>query len=424
MTLLGYFGHPLAGALDPDHPTSWFNPALAGTNLLLVEWFDWILTLAPPLQRSVSINITAASTNLHSFPVLLESAFTSCPTITTPPLIVDTGASCCITTCKDDFISYAPSAAKIRDLSGINTVAGEGLLCWHVLDYQGREHAIELKGYHIPNALVRLLSPQAMFPSLGGHGHSSSCNGYTCGTIYVDHCSTFIYIHHQLTTAASDTICGKMLLESEAADVGVTIRQFHSDNGVFSSKEFREHCTCFGQTLHFSGVGAHHQNAVTKRATQTVTNMARANMLHATLHWPDLSFIDLWPLAMNYAVWAYNKLPQHGAGLSPEELFSGIKCPRSHLPRAHVFDCPVYVLDPCLQDGKKIPKWESRARQGIFVGFSLHHSTSVALILNPRTQHISPQFHVIFDDAFTTVPSLTNESEQDHRFEQLFSTSR
>ncbi|KAL7482892.1 LOW QUALITY PROTEIN: hypothetical protein ACHAW6_008543 [Cyclotella cf. meneghiniana] len=90
-------------------------------------------------------------------------------------------------------------------------------------------------------------------------GHSSSRNSYTCSTIYVDHCSTFLFIHHQLTTAASDTICGKMLLESEAADVGVTIKQYHSDNGIFSSAEFCEHCTCLGQTLHFSGVGTHHQ---------------------------------------------------------------------------------------------------------------------------------------------------------------------
>ena len=140
-------------------------------------------------------------------------------------------------------------------------------------------------------------------------------------------------------------------------------------------------------------------------------------MLHATLHWPDHSFIDLWSLAMHYAVWVYNKLPQHGAGLSPDELFSGIKCSRSGLPRAHVFGCPVYVLDPRLQDGKKIPTWESHACQGIFVGFSPCHSTSVPLILNPRTQHISPQFHVIFDDAFTTVPFLLC-------FEHLFATSK
>ena len=58
---------------------------------------------------------------------------------------------------------------------------------------------------------------------------------------------------------------------------------------------------------------------------------------------------------MNYAIWVYNKLPQQGAGLSPEELFSGIKCSCSSLPRAHVFGCPVYVLDPRLQDGKKFP---------------------------------------------------------------------
>jgi hypothetical protein len=57
----------------------------------------------------------------------------------------------------------------------------------------------------------------------------------------VDHCSTFIFINHQLTTSASDTIRGKLLLEREAADVGVSIKGYHTDNGVFSSNEFRSH---------------------------------------------------------------------------------------------------------------------------------------------------------------------------------------
>jgi hypothetical protein len=90
------------------------------------------------------------STSLHSFPVLWDSAFTSAPIIITLPLIVDTGASCCISPCKDDFISYSPSSAKIRDLSDVNTVAGEGMLLWHVLDQCGREHSIDIKGYHSP----------------------------------------------------------------------------------------------------------------------------------------------------------------------------------------------------------------------------------------------------------------------------------
>jgi hypothetical protein len=111
-------------------------------------------------------------------------------------------------------------------------------------------------------------------------------------------------------------------------------------------------------------------------------------------------------------------------GWTPEELWTGLKCNSSPLTRAHTWGCPVYVLDPKLQDGKKIPKWKSRARQGIFVGFSPFHSTSVPLVLNPKTQHISPQFHVIFDDDFSTVPAVADETVRNHLFEKLFDVSR
>jgi hypothetical protein len=30
----------------------------------------------------------------------------------------------------------------------------------------------------------------------------------------------------------------------------------------------------------------------------------------------------------------------------------------------------------------------------------------VALVLNPRTGHVSPQYHMVFDDQFTTVPFM------------------
>jgi len=60
-----------------------------------------------------------------------------------------------------------------------------------------------------------------------------------------------------------------------------------TDNCVFSSAEFCSPCSDVGQSLYFSGVGAHHQNGVAEREIQTITNMARANLLHATLHWPE-----------------------------------------------------------------------------------------------------------------------------------------
>jgi hypothetical protein len=228
-----------------------------------------------------------------------------------------------------------------------------------------------------------------------------------------------LFESHQLTTAASDTICGKVRVEHEAREVGVT--SYHSVNWVFSSQEFCAHCQALNQKLTFSGVGAHHQNGMAEHAIQMVTNMAHANMIHASLHWPKRSLIDLLPMAN--AIWVYNKIPHNGAGLCPDELCSCMKHHASHLQWCHVFGCPVYVLDPNFQDRKNFPKWDSRARQGIFVGFSTQHSTTVPLILNPRTQLISPQYHVIFDDTFSTVPSVTSIADHDKRFEEWFHSS-
>jgi hypothetical protein len=151
--------------------------------------------------------------------------------------------------------------------------------------------------------------------------------------------------------------------------------------------------------------------------------MARANMLHATVCWPERLLIDCWPFAMSYAIWIHNRLPPHGYGLSPDEVWSGVKNRESELSRAQVWGCPVYVLDPALQDGKKIPKWDSRARQGIFVGFSEEHSSLVPLVFNLRTPHISPQYHVIFDDEFTTILSMNTVAERDAKFEKLFESA-
>ena len=255
-------------------------------------------------------------------------------------------------------------------------------------------------------------------------GHSSTRHGYVGGTIWVDHASQWIFHSPQHSLNAADTLRGKLLLEREAADVGATIRSIHTDNGIFNSALFRDHCSARLQKLRFSGVGAHHQNGVAEGAIRTISNMARANLIHASLRWPERSLLDLWPFAMSYAVWVHNRLPPHGYGLSPMELWSRVKSTHSDIARAHVFGCPVYVLDPALQDGKKIPKWDSRARQGIFVGFSPEHSSLVPLVFNPRTHRISPQYHVIFDDGFSTVPSLHTIDERDRRFEALFHTSR
>ena len=106
---------------------------------------------------------------------------------------------------------------------------------------------------------------------------------------------------------------------------------------------------------------------------------------------------------MQLHIW--NHLPRGDTKLTPIEIFTGEKfANHDHLKRMHVWGCPVFVLDPKLQDGKKIPKWNPRTRRGLFLGVSPEHSSSVGRILNLRTGHMSPQFHTVFDDRFTTVP--------------------
>ena len=61
------------------------------------------------------------------------------------------------------------------------------------------------------------------------------------------------------------------------------------------------------------------------------------------------------------------------------------------------------MLDNALQSGQSAPKWRKRSRLGVYLGPSPNHARSVALVLNPRTGHVSPQFHVKFDDFFEMV---------------------
>ena len=45
-------------------------------------------------------------------------------------------------------------------------------------------------------------------------------------------------------------------------------------------------------------------------------------------------------------------------------------------------------------------------QMGAYLGRSKQHASNVTLILNLQTGHISPQYHVVFDDNFKTMDSL------------------
>jgi hypothetical protein len=116
----------------------------------------------------------------------------------------------------------------------------------------------------------------------------------------------------------------------------------------------------------------------------------------------------------------FNRMPNLENGLSPNDLWSSCQSPTEEFDRAHVFGCPVYVLEAALQDGHKIPKWAPRACLGIFLGFSTLHSSQVPIVMNVDTGKISPQFHIIFDDKFETVVSMSSEDSLGDQWKAIF----
>ena len=123
-------------------------------------------------------------------------------------------------------------------------------------------------------------------------------------------------------------------------------------------------------------------------------------------------------MAVTYATHLYNHLP-NAQGLCPSNLFTGSTVPRHRLKDIHVLGCPVYVLDPHLQAGQKLPRWQPRSRRGIFMGFSTLHSSEVPLVLNLDTGSITPQYHVVFDYQFSTVTSVEREIDPPDNWAEL-----
>ena len=125
-------------------------------------------------------------------------------------------------------------------------------------------------------------------------------------------------------------------------------------------------------------------------------------MLYAMNKWKHMALFCLWPYTMCHTNDVTNATPRKGDDQSPLECFPGVKItPKLH--HYHAFSCPTYVLDNALQSGQGSPKWKQCSRLGIYLMPSLSHARSVALVLNACTGHVSPQFHVKFDDWFETV---------------------
>ena len=89
------------------------------------------------------------------------------------PIVIDTGASISVSPNLSDFVDGV-SEAHVQDLKGLNhttKVCGMGMVEWTVYDVRDSIRTIRTMVFYVPDATIRLFSPQTYFHEGGETGH-------------------------------------------------------------------------------------------------------------------------------------------------------------------------------------------------------------------------------------------------------------
>jgi hypothetical protein len=232
---------------------------------------------------------------------------------------------------------------------------------------------------------------------------------YAC--VFVDHFSDFGYVYMMKEQTANEALDAKLAFEAYSEAHGIEVKRYHADNGVCATQQWKEDCYQQWQLLTLAGVNAHHQNGKVERRIRTLQDLARCMLIHANHRWASAISVNLWPYALREAndVLNHTNSAAHRYKSTPYQVFSRTEVDNTNKHRQPLF-CPVYVLEAPLQSDPVIyDKWKARCRVGIYLGRSPSHARSVALVLNLATGRVSPQYHVVFDPAFSTVSELCQE---------------
>ena len=162
------------------------------------------------------------------------------------------------------------------------------------------------------------------------------------------------YVHFSESITSNESIEAKHAFEQYAATFGVKIQKYHSDNGAFNTRVFKESIISANKTIAFSAVDANHQNVISKRMIKTVTYRSWSMLLNAIICWIDIITTELWPYAIKLAIDVGNKCPDD-SDITALEHFSSTKI-HTRVKQFHTFGSPCFVLDPKLCQKKSITK--------------------------------------------------------------------
>ena len=94
---------------------------------------------------------------------------------------------------------------------------------------------------------------------------------------------------------------------------------YKTDNGIYTSQEFLKERVEKCQGMKHSGLGG------AKNSIKNVVRKATTMMIHSALRWPEQANKDLWPLALEHAVYLHNHTPTQETGRFPEEIWTQSK---------------------------------------------------------------------------------------------------
>ncbi len=219
-----------------------------------------------------------------------------------------------------------------------------------------------------------------------------------------------------------ETLLAKLAFEKLCTKAGCSVKHYQADNDCFSTMNSIPPTIISTKPLSF---GAHHQHGIIEIRKKQLTQTARVLLLHGMRVWPQIVDLVFWPFAINAAAERINSLHIDTDGHTPESKFYGVNIENIPVKTFHTMFCPCYILDIRLHNGGSIglPNWELRSNICVYLGHSLFHTGSVAFVYNPSTGHVSPQYHVIFDDDFSAVPYMEAGTIPPHWSDLLQSSS-
>ena len=227
-------------------------------------------------------------------------------------------------------------------------------------------------------------------------------------TTFCDHVSDFVYVHPMQDYTVDKTILAVKAFKKVMAQANRTVKHYHTNNGAFAHKGFLGEVNRKAQKITFCAVGVHHQNGIIDNKNKMLTLAARTLLLHGIRMWPQMMDTMFWPFVFKAAAERHNQLFLTATGQTPLSILHDVPVENIPVKTFHTLLCLVCVLDSHSQSagGPGPPKWEPRSCIGVYLGYSPFNAGSVALVFNPKTGRVSPQYHVVFDDTFLTVPFM------------------